>query len=72
MDAIQSVDEAGKPTNHDTHKNSFVNILGLDGALDYANTVSVHLMEKLNRMDRPLKEALEGLITQYIHRHISR
>ncbi len=72
LDAIQSVDEAGKPTNHDTHKNSFVNILGLDGALEFANTVSVQLMDKLHRMDKPLKEALKELIITYIHRHISR
>ena len=72
LDVTHSVDELGKPTNNDTHKNSFVNILGLDGALEYANTVSVHLMDKLYKMDPALRESLESLIITYIHRHISR
>ena len=72
LDATQTDKDAGKPTNHDKDKNSFVNILGLDGAIDYANMMSVQLQDKLNKMDRPLKEALEELVTKYIHRHISR
>ena len=72
LDVIQSDEEAGKPTNHDAHKNSFVNILGLDGAMGYAGILSVRLLEKLERMDKPLKKALENLLRKYIHRHISR
>ena len=70
LDATQTDKDAGKPTNHDKDKNSFVNILGLDGAIDYANMMSLQLQDKLNKMDRPLKEALEELVIKYIHRHI--
>lgn len=33
IDATSTKEESGKPTGADTHKNSFVNLLGLDGAM---------------------------------------
>jgi farnesyl diphosphate synthase len=33
IDAVKSKEEAGKPTNNDAHKNSFVNLFGLTNAI---------------------------------------
>ncbi|WP_186302466.1 polyprenyl synthetase family protein, partial [Campylobacter coli] len=33
IDATMSEEESGKPTKHDEHKNSFVNLLGLKNAI---------------------------------------
>jgi len=70
LDAIQSPEDAGKPTQHDSDKNSFINILGLDGAMGYAGILSVRLLNRLEKMDKPLRETLEELLTKYINRHI--
>ena len=45
IDATLSSEEAGKPTGNDGHKNSFVNLLGIDGA----NEQKKKLIQELDR-----------------------
>ncbi|QOY54931.1 polyprenyl synthetase family protein [Candidatus Sulfurimonas marisnigri] len=69
LDVTQSTEEAGKLTNNDEAKNSFVTLLGLDEALKQANDLAAELTIELNGFDESLKNELSPLLTKYINRH---
>jgi len=69
LDATQSAEEAGKPTSHDGDKNSFVILLGLEGALAYADGLAESLRERFDAFDPPIRQALGGLMDRYLFRH---
>ena len=69
LDVTQSVQEAGKLTNNDEDKNSFVTILGLDEAMREANILADELTEMMNSFDEKLKSELSDLLIKYINRH---
>ncbi|WP_457607366.1 polyprenyl synthetase family protein [Nitratifractor sp.] len=69
LDATQSSEEAGKPTLHDTEKNSFVTLLGLDEAMKYADRLAERLVGQLESYEPRLRNALEPLLTSYLWRH---
>jgi farnesyl diphosphate synthase len=69
LDVTQSSYEAGKLTNNDESKNSFVTILGLDEALKEADNLAFSLIKELESFDTSLKEALSLLLIEYINRH---
>ncbi len=71
LDVTQTSQEAGKLTNNDEQKNSFVTILGLDKALSEANSLAKTLLEELESFDEKLKSELSKLLTHYINRHIN-
>jgi len=70
IDEIQSDAEAGKTTSNDTDKNSFVNLLGLEGAIENANRLSQKCEERLARFDNNIQLNLEKLLAKYLHRHL--
>lgn len=61
--------EAGKTTQNDSSKNSFVNLLGLDGAKKSADELALKCINILETFDSNLKESLEELLLKYINRH---
>lgn len=69
LDVTQTSEEAGKLTNNDEDKNSFVTLIGLDESMKEANTIADELEEELNNFDENLKESLSSLLTKYINRH---
>jgi len=69
LDVTQTSEEAGKLTNNDEDKNSFVTLIGLDESMKEANTIADELEEELNNFDENLKESLSTLLTKYINRH---
>ncbi|MFA5235050.1 MAG: polyprenyl synthetase family protein [Sulfurimonas sp.] len=69
LDVTQSSEVAGKLTNNDEAKNSFVTLLGLDEALKEADELSVALIKEMDSFDERLKNELSGLLTHYINRH---
>jgi farnesyl diphosphate synthase len=69
LDVTQSSEEAGKLTNNDEDKNSFVTILGLEKSLNEANTLADELLSELNSFDENLKNELSPLLVKYINRH---
>ncbi|MBU0720973.1 polyprenyl synthetase family protein [bacterium] len=69
LDVTQSSEEAGKLTNNDEEKNSFVTILGLEEAMREANALAEELTSELNSFDENLQDELSPLLTQYINRH---
>lgn len=61
--------EAGKTTQNDNSKNSFVNLLGLEGAIKSADDLALKCINILETFDLNLKESLEELLLKYINRH---
>ena len=69
LDVTQSSQEAGKLTNNDEDKNSFVTILGLDESMKQANELANELTIELNSFDEALQNELSPLLIKYINRH---
>lgn len=69
LDVTQSSQEAGKLTNNDESKNSFVTLLGLDEALKEADELADALLKEIDGFDEKLKNELSGLLIHYINRH---
>ncbi len=69
LDVTMSSEEAGKLTNNDEDKNSFVTILGLDESMKQANEIADELTLEMDNFDENLQEELAPLLTRYINRH---
>ena len=67
IDATQSEEEAGKPTGNDGHKNSFVNLLGLEGAMAYKNKALKALHVDLEKLEKNLADRLDTIIKGYFN-----
>jgi farnesyl diphosphate synthase len=65
IDATVSCEEAGKTTGNDGHKNSFVNLLGLEGAKEEKATLIGQLEEELVKLDTNLATTLQQIIKDY-------
>lgn len=66
IDALQSSDEAGKPTGRDGDKNSYVTFLGLDGAKKEFNAYVQDLQVMLQSLQNPsLVSTLQSLLQKY-------
>ena len=69
IDETKTPQEAGKDTQNDSDKNSFVNLLGLDGAIKEANNLADELKKEFNSFDDKLQNGLKDLIDKYLYRH---
>jgi len=69
LDVTQSSEEAGKLTNNDEDKNSFVTILGLEESMKEANVLANELNSEMNNFDESLSSKLSPLLMKYINRH---
>jgi len=69
IDETQSSEEAGKDTKNDADKNSFVNLLGLDGAINEADKLAKKLHNEFGSFDAKLQNGLKELIDKYLYRH---
>ena len=69
LDVTQSDEEAGKTTNNDEEKNSFVTLLGLERSMQEANTLAAEIQEQLTSFDESLQRRLSPILTTYINRH---
>jgi len=69
LDVTQSSQEAGKLTNNDEDKNSFVTILGLDESMREADVLAGELTQEMANFDENLQGELSSLLTKYINRH---
>ncbi len=69
LDVTQSSEEAGKLTNNDEAKNSFVTILGLDESMREANKLAQELLNEIESFDEGLQKELSSLLVKYINRH---
>ncbi len=69
LDVTQSSEVAGKTTNNDGDKNSFVTLMGLEASMREANTLADELLSALETFDSALSQTLLPLLTNYINRH---
>jgi len=72
LDVTQSSEEAGKLTNNDEDKNSFVTILGLEESMKQANELANELTLEMANFDENLQSELSPLLVKYINRHKTR
>jgi len=66
IDATVSTQEAGKPTNNDTVKNSFTNLLGVKEAKNQENILKDEIKEMLNSLDVNMQKRIKFLIQKYL------
>ncbi len=69
IDETATEEEAGKTTANDGAKNSFVNLLGLDGAIKSADELSAKCQSTLDSFDDGIKCSLSELLSKYLNRH---
>jgi len=69
LDVTQDSMSAGKTTNNDEAKNSFVTLLGLKKSIEEANTLASKLTLQMESFDENLQRELSPTLTHYINRH---
>jgi len=69
IDETATEEEAGKTTANDGAKNSFVNLLGLDGAIKSADELSARCQDTLDSFNENIKSSLRELLSKYLNRH---
>lgn len=65
IDVTQSSEQAGKDTNNDGDKNSYVNLLGLEGAIKERETLKDSLKSDLSLYPELLQQNLMFLLNKY-------
>ncbi len=71
IDETATEEEAGKTTLNDGAKNSFVNLLGLDGAMKSADDLSRKCKATLLSFDANTQQQLSIILSKYLNRHNS-
>jgi farnesyl diphosphate synthase len=66
IDITQSEEESGKSAGVDIDKNSFVNLLGLDKAIESKESLKSEIKNELESFEPKLKENLLTLISKYL------
>lgn len=64
IDTTSSSDKAGKPTNNDSSKNSFTNLLGVDKAIEARDELEKQIINQIQNQD--VKELVSNLINKYL------
>jgi len=69
IDQVSTEQEAGKTTSNDTNKNSFINLMGLQKAINSADILAKECEEQLKTLPNELQESLSKLLQRYLYRH---
>lgn len=69
LDVTQDETQAGKTTNNDEAKNSFVTLLGFEKAMEEANTLADKIIQQMMSFDENLQRELSPTLNHYINRH---
>jgi len=69
IDETATSEEAGKTTANDGAKNSFVNLLGLDGAIQSADSLALKCEESINGFETNIQNNLLEILSRYLYRH---
>ncbi|TLD85265.1 polyprenyl synthetase family protein [Helicobacter sp. MIT 11-5569] len=67
IDSTQSIQEAGKPTHNDSIKNSYVNLLGLEGARKSAKVLQDSITKQIKTLNKPAQKHLQALLNGYFN-----
>ncbi len=65
IDVTLSDEEAGKTTSNDANKNSFTNLLGMNGALKEKQKLIDEIEEMIEKLDEKLALKLQSMINYY-------
>ncbi|EJF6439460.1 polyprenyl synthetase family protein [Campylobacter coli] len=66
IDETMSEEESGKPSKHDKHKNSFVNLLGLEKAIQSKENLINECKNDLDDLDANLAHMIKSLMIKYL------
>lgn len=66
IDATQSAETAGKPTHNDGAKNSFTNLLGVEGAVQAKNELIAKIERELGGVHAGIRAIVTGLIDKHL------
>ncbi len=66
IDETMSEEESGKPSKHDEHKNSFVNLLGLEKAIQSKENLINEFKNDLDDLDANLAHMIKSLMIKYL------
>ena len=66
IDATQSAETAGKPTHNDGAKNSFTNLLGVEGAVQAKNELIAKIERELGGVHAGIRAIVMGLIDKHL------
>ncbi|ECQ6500067.1 polyprenyl synthetase family protein [Campylobacter coli] len=66
IDETMSEEESGKPSKHDEHKNSFVNLLGLEKAIQSKENLINECKNDLGDLDANLSHMIKSLMIKYL------
>ncbi|EPF3947539.1 polyprenyl synthetase family protein [Campylobacter coli] len=66
IDETMSEEESGKPSKHDEHKNSFVNLLGLEKAIQNKENLINECKNDLGDLDANLAHMIKSLMIKYL------
>ncbi|HEF3306935.1 TPA: polyprenyl synthetase family protein [Campylobacter coli] len=66
IDETMSEEESGKPSKHDEHKNSFVNLLGLEKAIQSKENLINKCKNDLGDLDANLAHMIKSLMIKYL------
>ncbi len=69
IDETQSEEEAGKTTSNDGDKNSFINLIGLESAIEEAEALAKTVEQQFNGFDEQLQSGLKDIVQKYLYRH---
>ncbi|MDD2827958.1 MAG: polyprenyl synthetase family protein [Sulfuricurvum sp.] len=69
LDVTQDSNQAGKTTQNDQAKNSFVTLLGLEKSMEEADSLASKLTQQMESFDESLQRELSPTLTHYINRH---
>lgn len=69
LDVTQNDEQAGKTTNNDQAKNSFVTLLGYNLAMEEADTMADKIIKQMLSFDENLQRELSPTLNHYINRH---
>jgi farnesyl diphosphate synthase len=65
IDATYTSQKAGKPTNNDNSKNSYTNLLGIDGAKKEKNELILKVEAQIDKLDIEVKKRLLSSVDRY-------
>ena len=66
IDATQSAETVGKPTHNDGAKNSFTNLLGVEGAVQAKNELIAKIERELGTVHAGIRAIVMGLIDKHL------
>lgn len=69
LDVTQNDEQAGKTTNNDQAKNSFVTLLGFEKAMEEADILAAKITKQMMSFDENLQRELSPTLNHYINRH---